>query len=57
MDSKKVWFMMRDIFVYFCIMAPIIIWFGMLFGDYLEGEYVPPWKKKKNNVNSGAKFG
>tara|TARA_R100001509_G_scaffold41371_1_gene22162 strand:- start:280 stop:426 length:147 start_codon:yes stop_codon:yes gene_type:complete len=48
---------MRDIFLYFWIVAPLILWFGMLYGDYLDGEYTPFWQKKKDGVNSGAKFG
>ena len=46
-----------DIFVVFWIAAPLIMFFGMLYGDYLAGEYIPPWQKKKDGVNSGAKFG
>jgi len=43
--------------VYFFIVSTLTLFFGMLYGDYLDGDYIPPWKKKKEGVNSGAKFG
>ena len=48
---------MSELFILFWIAAPVVLFFGMLYGDYLDGDYVPPWQKKKNGVNSGAKFG
>jgi len=47
----------QQLFVMFWVIAPIALWIGLLYGDYLEGEFVPFWKKKKEGVNSGAKFG
>jgi hypothetical protein len=47
----------QQLFVIFWVIAPIALWIGMLYGDYLEGQFVPFWKKKKKGVNSGAKFG
>jgi hypothetical protein len=41
----------------FFIGATVILWAGMLYGDYLDGEFKPFWQKKKKDVNSGAKFG
>ena len=48
---------MTKLFIWYWIVSPIVLYFGMLYGDYLGGEYTPPWQKKKNGVNSGAKFG
>lgn len=48
---------MLDFFIVFWITSPILIFCGMLYGDYKAGEYTPPWQKKKKGVNSGAKFG
>jgi hypothetical protein len=39
------------------VVSPIVLFFGMLYGDYIDGDYIPPWQKKKDGVNSGAKFG
>ena len=47
----------EDLFLVFWIVSPIIMFVCMLYGDYLEGAYVPPWQKKNKGVNSGAKFG
>ena len=49
--------MAQAILIYFIILAPIILTVGMLYGDYLDGEYTPFWQKPKSGVNSGAKFG
>jgi len=49
--------MAQQILIYGCILAPIILTVGMLYGDYLDGEYKPFWQKQKTGVNSGAKFG
>lgn len=49
--------MAGQIFIIFWILAPIIMTVGMLYGDYLDGEYTPFWQKRKQGVNSGAKFG
>ena len=49
--------MAGQIFIVFWILAPIIMTVGMLYGDYLDGEYTPFWQKRKQGVNSGAKFG
>lgn len=48
---------MTDLFIWFWIVAPTVMFFGMLYGDYLDGDYTPFWQKKKDGVNSGAKFG
>lgn len=48
---------MSEMFILFWIVAPVVLFFGMLYGDYLDGDYLPPWQKKKDGVNSGAKFG
>ena len=48
---------MIELFVIFWVVAPITLFTGMLYGDYLDGEYTPFWQKKKDGVNSGAKFG
>lgn len=48
---------MSNLFILFWMVAPVVLFFGMLYGDYLDGDYVPPWQKKKDGVNSGAKFG
>jgi len=47
----------QNIFIWFWVISPIVITFGMLYGDYLAGDYTPFWQKKKTGVNSGAKFG
>lgn len=47
----------QQIFIWFTILTPIIMTVGMLYGDYKEGDYVPPWRKTKTGINSGAKFG
>ena len=49
--------MAQQILIYGSILAPIIMAVGMLYGDYLDGEYTPFWQRKKEGVNSGAKFG
>ena len=49
--------MAQQILIYGSILAPIILTVGMLYGDYLDGEYTPFWQKQKTGVNSGAKFG
>lgn len=49
--------MAQLILIYVCILAPIILTVSMLYGDYLDGEYIPFWQKPKSGVNSGAKFG
>lgn len=49
--------MAQQIFIGFWILTPIIMTVGMLYGDYLDGEYTPFWQKRKQGVNSGAKFG
>ena len=49
--------MAQQILIYASILAPIIMTVGMLYGDYLDGEYTPFWQKRKQGVNSGAKFG
>ena len=49
--------MAQQILIYGCILAPIIMTVGMLYGDYKSGEYQPFWMKSKAGVNSGAKFG
>lgn len=43
--------------IWFFVGSPVILWVGMLYGDYKAGEWKPPWQKKKKDVNSGAKFG
>ena len=49
--------MAQQMLIYGSILAPIILTVGMLYGDYLDGEYEPFWQKRKQGVNSGAKFG
>jgi hypothetical protein len=49
--------MIQQIFIWFCILSPVILTVGMLYGDYQEGDFVPFWQKRKRDVNSGAKFG
>jgi len=49
--------MEQKIFIWFCVVSPMILTFGMLYGDFKDGEYTPFWLKKKDGVNSGAKFG
>ena len=49
--------MAQQILIYGSILATTILTVGMLYGDYLDGEYVPFWQKRKQGVNSGAKFG
>lgn len=46
-----------DVFLTCVLIAHVVLFFGMLYGDYLDGEYTPFWQKKKDGVNSGAKFG
>jgi hypothetical protein len=45
-----------ELFLYFMLATPVILFFGMAYGDYqAEGKW--PWTKEKKGVNSGAKFG
>jgi hypothetical protein len=42
----------------FPFIVPIVFLIGCAYGDYQSGErYMVFWKKKKKDVNSGAKFG
>jgi len=46
------------VFVVCWILGPLILALGGMYGDYKAGErYMIFWKKKKKDVNSGAKFG
>ena len=47
----------QQFFIWFSILAPVILTVGMLYGDYKEGDFEIPWRKSKPGVNSGAKFG
>lgn len=47
----------QDLFLIACGICVSLLYGGMMYGDYLEGEYTPFWQKKKKDVNSGAKFG
>lgn len=46
-----------DLFLIACGICVGLMYGAMLYGDYLDGEYTPFWQKKKEGVNSGAKFG
>ena len=46
----------ENFFLAVLLATPVILFAGMVYGDYLaEGKW--PWTKKKKGVNSGAKFG
>jgi len=46
------------VFVLCWILGPFVLALGAIYGDYKAGErYMIFWKKKKKDVNSGAKFG
>ena len=42
----------------FGVLASVLVMFlGMMWGDYKDGEDTLLFKRKKSGVNSGAKFG
>lgn len=44
------------LFLTLMLLSPVLIFAGAVYGDYkAEGKW--PWTKKKDGVNSGAKFG
>ena len=33
--------------IWFFVGSPVILWVGMLYGDYKEGEWKPFWQRKE----------
>ena len=45
------------IFLFGVLASTLVLFLGMMWGDYRDGENTLIWKHKKSGVNSGAKFG
>ena len=44
-------------FLFGVLASVLVIFLGMMWGDYKDGEDTLLFKRKKSGVNSGAKFG
>ena len=50
--------MTAQVMFLFGVLASVLVMFiGMMWGDYKDGEDTLLFKRKKSGVNSGAKFG
>ena len=50
--------MTAQVMFLFGVLGSVLVMFlGMMWGDYKDGEDTLIWKRKKSGVNSGAKFG
>ena len=50
--------MTAQVMLLFGVIASVLVMFlGMMWGDYKDGEDTLLFKRKKSGVNSGAKFG
>ena len=45
------------IFLFGVVASVLVMFLGMMWGDYEDGENTLLFKRRKSGVNSGAKFG
>ena len=45
------------IFLSYWAVSTLLLFLGMMWGDYQDGENTLLFKRRKSGVNSGAKFG